>query len=961
MSAPSVLEYARFHGLAIDHTSEDLVTYISQLPLRAVEDDQQLSDLDFSTFSDKFVEPKLRLSQQATSSLAESVLDHYPSINWSHFLPDRHRVQNLKIEEPLLAGDHQTDVRRFRREALSHVDTEEFFEMCSLISSASGQDFQDEWNDIQSGHARRGVEQELEDERCHTTKEALVHLSDSLKDPVSEEMKATILDSFLPMKPRARSLTPLLMSEPLGPRVPSPPDLDFPLRSDEDGDLDNLLLQLEKEMEDKDQILLDGISNASPTMAKHILEGIGDATKLEIEENLRIETICAPLAEHHRERRGLQNLRLNVLMVSSSSQFEKSSEQAAISSPPAEPEQPARASFFTRTAPRSPIVEIQPDSTTTECTVDSSNLGSLEDLLSFTTVMSENVGFEAKQENDLDEKLIKLANRAAEETDTWLRRDKISIPEECLKQPVPQLKPFSVMSPYDGQSTEFLMRKLDEMCLVSPQTGNLQNEMKLNWSPFPSRFIKLELVDSVQDDGKVRSFLDPPQVITKSEQMLWKQPGLRILDTNYESDGEIEEDSELHEDMSKLAEPIVPAKRPKHGSDSPCTSPTKKSSMLDTNGIQNSLSHKKSHAFNVFSTSNALETFLDLRGGRFKRVAQPQPPSANELVDDPIQPTQFEEDSQISSARSLVSKPSGALAELNPSISLVPSTPTEAAYPGDNDEVYPLMELKWPRTILIETATLARYSSLISFLETNGGKQLNMIYRQMSRSNRDAPLSASPDMILNPTTALIFTTLQELNQKSLPGQGIEAGQGMIQSRILRLGYHYTQLFVLVTTLGLEGSMLQSQIDTMTTFVGFCANACHRYGLRVHPIWVLSKYGGRSVETALSKWTWNLACRHGFPETRPCQSLRPEMDTVTLINEETLWEQFLRKAGLNPMAAQVVLGELRRAHPPDMTFDQNWGLRRFVAMHPDERRDIFAEILGRKVVERINAVLDKDWS
>ncbi|KIW94210.1 uncharacterized protein Z519_05526 [Cladophialophora bantiana CBS 173.52] len=967
MSAPSVHEYARFHRLAIDHASEDLVKYISQLPLRAIEDDHQLSNPDFSTFSDKLAEPKLQLSQQATSLLAESVLDHCPSINWSHFLPDRHRVHNLKIEETLLSGDHQTDVRRFRGEALSHVDTEQFFETCSLISSASGQDFQDEWNDIQSGHARRGVEQELEDERCHTTKEALVQLSASLKDPVSEEMEATILNSFGSMlkvrfpisclsdltdeakKPRARSLTPVLMSESPGPRVLSPPDLDFSLRSDEDVDLDSLLLQLEMEMEDKDQIPFDGVSNGSLTMA----EGIVDATKLEIEEDLRIETICAPVAEYHRERRGLESLRLDVPMVPSSSQFEQPSEQAAILSPPAEPGQPDRACLFTRTAPRSPIVEIQPNLTTTECTVDTSNLGSLEDLLSSTTVKSENVGFEAKQQDDLDEDLIKLADKAAKETDTWLRRDKISIPEECLKQSVPQLKQFSVMSSHNGQGAEFLMGKLVEMCLINPQTGNLQNEMKLNWSPFPSRFIKLDLVDSIQDDGKLHSFLDPPQAITKSEQMLWKRPGLRILDTNYESDGEIEEDSEL-------AEPIVPAKRPKHGLDSPCTSPTKKSCMLETNGIPNSLGYKNSQALNVFSTSNALATFLDLRGGKFKRVAQLQLPSVNELADDPIQPTQSEEDGQISPARSLVLKPSGALAELNPSIIQVPSTPTETVFAGGNYEVYPLMELKWPRTILIETGILARYPSLISFLETNGGTQLNMIYREMSQSNRDPPLSASPDMILNPTTALIFTTLQALNQKGLPGQGIEAGQAMVQSRILRLGYDYTQLFVLVTTLGPEGSMLQSQIDTMTIFVGFCANACYRYGLRVHPIWVFSKHGGRSVETALSKWIWNLACRHGFPETYPCQSLHPKIDTVTISNEETLWEQFLKKAGLNPMAAQVVLGGLRRADPPDTTFDQNWGLRRFVEMHPDERRDMFAEILGRRVVERINAVLEKDW-
>ncbi|OQV06960.1 hypothetical protein CLAIMM_11456 [Cladophialophora immunda] len=960
MSAPSVLEYARFHGLAIDHTSEDPLAYISQIPLQDIEDGQQLPDQDFSVFADDIAEPKLQLTRHEGTMLAESILDRPPVVNWSNFLPERHRLRNLKIEEPLLAGDHESEVRRFRREASSQVDTEHLFETCSLISSASGQDFEDEWNDIQSGHVLREVEQELEDERCHTTKEGLVHLSISLKDTLSEDTKATILHSFVPVlkRPRLRSVTPPLMPDSPEPQVPPSPNLDFSLRSEEDIDRDNFLLQLEKEMQEKDQIPSEGIDDASPTTSKLVLKEIHDAANLEAGEDLRMEAVCASFDGSHQPRKNLENLWLDVPMISSSSQSQQSSEQAVKLSSPVEPVPASRAQSLTLTASKSLSNEVQPGSITTEWCVDSGKLGSLEELLSRGAVEFENDGFEAV-EDDLDEELAKFAEKAEKEIDAGLRGDKIDTPEECLKQPIPRLEPFSTRSLCDDQDADLLLRKIDEVCLVIPNTAHLQNDPKLNWSPFPPQLTKLQLVDGIEDDGKIGTLVGAPQGVVKSEQLLWKPSGLRMLETNDESDGEMEEDPELRENMSRVSEPIVPAKRLNHGSDSSCMSPTKKSCTLDTNKVQGMMARNTGLALNGFSSFNALEAFLDLRGAKFKRAAQPQPPSANELADDPIQATQLEEEKRVTLARGSVLQQSEPSGESNPCTIQVPSTAIGTTHTGGNDDLGPLMESKWPRTILIETTTLGRYRSLVSFLETNGGKQLRMIYREITQSERNTP-SASPDIILNPRTALMFTNMQALHQKSLPGQGIQAGESMIQSRILKLAHDYTQLFILVAMTARGNILLQSQVDTMNTFAGFCEKLSSRHGLHVHPLWISSSSGTQPAEAALSWWTWNLACCHGFPVTDPSQSLRPKIDTANLINEETLWERFLRKAGLNPMAAQVVLGGLRRSDSPEITLDQDWGLRRFVKMDPDERMDMFAETLGQGVLERVNAVLDKDW-
>ncbi len=198
MSALSVLEYARSHGLATDHTAEDLFEHLSQIPLILSEDESKLPTPDSSLFTHELTEPKLQLSREAGTLLAKSIRHPQHVIDWAEFLPERRRAWKLKIDVPLLAGDHETDVRRFKRDASSHLDADQLLETCSFTSSGSYQDLDNQWNEIKSGDAVKNVEKALGDERCHATKEALVHLSDTLKVKLTDESKTEILNSFLP-------------------------------------------------------------------------------------------------------------------------------------------------------------------------------------------------------------------------------------------------------------------------------------------------------------------------------------------------------------------------------------------------------------------------------------------------------------------------------------------------------------------------------------------------------------------------------------------------------------------------------------------------------------------------------------------------------------------------------------------------------------------------------------------
>ncbi|KIW63687.1 hypothetical protein PV04_08670 [Phialophora macrospora] len=977
MSLPSVLEYARAHGLALDRNAEDLLRSLS-CPLIVPEDEAELPEPDFSLFAQELLESRLQLSQKGGTLLAESIRDPCAVIDWSHFLPELHRVRTLKIEEPVLVGDHQTDVLRFRREASSHRNADQLLETCSLISTASEQGVEEEWDDIQSGKAARKVESELEEERCHTTKEALVHLSCLLKTNLTEESKDEILRGLFPsfQKPRARSITPVLMQEEDSPvpYIPSSPNLNFPLRSDEEVDVDNLLLQIESEMQERDQIHSDRASNLSPekfTATKQLLQAAQTRPDVDLGTDLCAETIFPSFAAGRQPRERLKTLDFDLPMLSSSSFFDPNSDDTADTSKPhttdSSPSQPERA-FHPDHILAPPPCDV-PDNETpvrlslTNGEVERSHSTSLDENFPYTVLGAEDDELADVLDEDFPEELFRQGESARHDASATLEDDKITPRGGCWKYPVPQLAEVSISAPWENQQDDFLVCELDGMSVIPTDQAGRQKEERLNWQAIPLHLMKLGLKDEVEDNGKLHKWLEPPRTVTKSEQLIFKRPGLRLFDTDDDSVGEAEEDIDLLTEMRKLPPATVPAKRLEHESDSKFNLSVKKACTPRIDDLHERLRSKNGLATSLggFSTSSALDTFLDLRGGRFKRVAAPQPPAGNELelVEDPIQQTQSEENDYVNTQIVSTSEPLDARIHSTAATIKVPPDLNQEILHGAGEEQAQLTRLEWCRTVVVETAILQRHGSLVNFLETHGNDRLNILYRDMSKIGRDNCVLASPDMILNARTALIFTNLQALSQKSLPGQST-SGQNIVRSRVLKLAQEYDRVLVVITTPSSNGALLQAQVDAMTTFTGFCASVGSQDGTAVTPIWVTSRGDPRTTGEALNKRAWSLICRYAFPEADPSLSAQLVVNAVTLTNEESLWEQFLRRAGLNTMAAQIVLGTLRGLGVSGGNPGQDWGLRKLVWMLPEERRAAFTETLGSKMSERLNLVLDREW-
>ncbi|KAK0744917.1 hypothetical protein B0T21DRAFT_407983 [Apiosordaria backusii] len=203
------------------------------------------------------------------------------------------------------------------------------------------------------------------------------------------------------------------------------------------------------------------------------------------------------------------------------------------------------------------------------------------------------------------------------------------------------------------------------------------------------------------------------------------------------------------------------------------------------------------------------------------------------------------------------------------------------------------------------------------------------------------------DIAISPATGILLLTMVKLRQKPMPGQPEKTVnfRNVVQNAAVR----YERLIVIVS----EGNKFG---ETMTPLSQSDAKALAEFqefvgGLDTE---VRVLYVGGGTET-LAKWVAKVVCDHAS-----------EQDDVggLVTPPETYHEAFLFRAGMNVFAAQVVLKKLP-VPPADLAVGgkqgQLYGLPKFVMMSLEERLAIFEGLLGgRKVLERVSRVLDEPW-
>lgn len=340
-------------------------------------------------------------------------------------------------------------------------------------------------------------------------------------------------------------------------------------------------------------------------------------------------------------------------------------------------------------------------------------------------------------------------------------------------------------------------------------------------------------------------------------------------------------------------------------------------------------------------SSDSLLGFLDLRGKRFKAPPVQWMRKENEVAEDPIQSTQSSVSGQMEGA---TSDTSAAMEE-------------SRLQKAEAQILPPVAALDRSRTIVLNNTVLQTKPLVAQFLERTGEERLTIVYRDL-----DQQQERGPEMILNPCTCLVITNMQALHQRPLPGQRTSTGLSKVHDHVAVLWQRYAVVIILVHYVVREdGGWQQKQSGSMAAFTSFCQQLTGRReqpASIVVPVWV-ECLKAQSTSGAINVWVWQMIQHHAHETPRAPQAEPVENAPSALIQDETLWEIVLVKAGLNPMAAQLVIGSLERRRMASGTTgvaDAKWGLRRLVSMEPSERHDLFDELIGQNAVDRLNRVL-----
>lgn len=197
-------------------------------------------------------------------------------------------------------------------------------------------------------------------------------------------------------------------------------------------------------------------------------------------------------------------------------------------------------------------------------------------------------------------------------------------------------------------------------------------------------------------------------------------------------------------------------------------------------------------------------------------------------------------------------------------------------------------------------------------------------------------LSFEADISLCPSAGIIVATMLKVRQKPLPGS---TALSPLRERVQAVSSKYEYLFVLVSEANPVGEYVGSpSTSDMTAYADFvCFAASLQRGITTYLV--------PGAECTLSKWILSLMC-HYSPQAK---QLGKALDF-----HDSTWELFLRRAGLNINAAQVISEALASEY-------SNLGLAHFLTMTTEELVSKFGPVMGgERVLRHVSRDLQQAW-
>ncbi|KAI1750969.1 hypothetical protein F4782DRAFT_229960 [Xylaria castorea] len=527
-----------------------------------------------------------------------------------------------------------------------------------------------------------------------------------------------------------------------------------------------------------------------------------------------------------------------------------------------------------------------------------------------------------------------------------IEQEHISIVDAVARVEVPVLD-FSIPDPewhnLPGDTLAHLKWLYESHNITMPPCQrHSRADSKLRWLPFlkniDSKTLTKEVISCERDPSHIINFPDVKDVPTSAD-YVWKRLGFAIL-RELESEEFLEEITSPRNAMSDLASLARKRRLAINAVEVEMSSSSGSDSSIDL--VAPSLHKRQTNLLPSIESNSTipalLSNYMELRTAKrrkqdkssyFTSTSKPEVGSRSSSIRGP-------------------SRSEGNVASLSETIERPQKKTTlQAPCPGPDIPRAP--------TKLIKGLTLSR--KLFFGLEELY-PNAEIIERDFDRWNTVAggqcsvssptlvsSLAAEADVIVSPATGIIVTTLLKAIQKPPLGH---KGQSSIRERISCVALRYERLIVLVSEANAVDETLRDltppEAIAYAEFVGFTI------GLDSN-VEVLYVGGG---EATLLKWLVSSAIRHA-PEATESQE--------HLIEDETQWEVFLRRAGFNAYAAQAILGRLKlNGYNPDGESDcSKTGLVAFITMTDVERLQRFRGLMcGESVLDRVNKTLATRW-
>lgn len=722
------------------------------------------------------------------------------------------------------------------------------------------------------------------------------------------------------------------IEEPKEPFVPSSPALLLDLAPDKSDPVLPSRQQLDRKISQEDQITIDDCGDADAGKVRELLKLAQEPPKLPKWSNLWREN-----SNSHRcsTGRSKEDLKLEAILLP----LRQDSSQPKIS-----PEANV-AQLISETAHSFPSDDLRIDK--------------LEELLD-------------------DENLGQVARLALEKINSEIAHEPVDHIDVLGRVAVPELAPIKTEPPWKSEIASTYPSTLAELKAEAKHQQHRAHEeldLSLRWVPLPSNFAKVDLYETISGcKESVHPLLEPPKDILKSKDFLQKDATILFLKCDVRMDDEnLKECWNLTAKAPSLG--IAVLKHP--GKD--LTADASRNEVKSTNRLKRSVSRTFTvdgngannkptlSASGSCKVTDPLACFLQTRSSKHRKL---------DHIASPYFPNLDLEPSQVH-----LSPQPEILVPATP----IPPTRTVSIIPSKNPGYPAEICLTAPRTLILNTTLLKAYSSLIDRLETHLPHPPKVIFRDISSSFSGASIAeqAVPDIILSPTTALIIVPLQSVVQRALPGQGPSIPP--TQSRILSLARQFPTLFVLTTHKTDAGNLDSAAMSSVTMLQALCAALGPESEVTVILIPPMTTSqeplasaqlglvgGERShhLNHHLLNWILALVEKYGF------QPGPERVDSEGIVTEEESgWQIFLQKAGLNPFAAMVALDILEKAstHQHHLTHTtkgkrrtvglpntESRGLGRLVQMSQEERLALFEDVIGRKAVEALGTMLDFEW-